>query len=409
MKSNTIKNNLSQKNKTKRIKYKINNELFDEEDFIKDCPNSKFIPTILPPTKRIIAIGDIHGDLNLAIRSFKLAKLIDDNFNWVANPPCTIVVQVGDQIDSCRPIPGVYDCHTSKYPNDNAEDMKIIDFFNKIHEKANAVGGAVYSLLGNHELMNVEGRFDYVSYDNFYNFDYTTIDGKKYQGPEGRIESFKPGGPVSKMLACTRLSVLVIGSSMFVHAGVLPILAKRLDYLSIDNETKLKYLNAIVRKWLLKKLSENDIENKEMFVNNLSISPFWTRIYGTIPEHTSLDSSECFRSVKKVIEVFKIGQLVVGHTPQLFTNKNGINGTCYEQSGDGDKKLYRVDGGFSKAFNIFDNQGLVQVLEIIDDKKFNILTDKGIEKYIEPPDININEKEIENISHLYAQNRLFKN
>jgi hypothetical protein len=394
--------------KTRHVKYEVNNELFTEEDFIKDCPNNKFIPTILQPTKRVIAIGDIHGDLGLAIKSFKLAKLIDDDFNWVADPPNTIVVQVGDQIDSCRPIPGVYDCHYNRYSDDKADDMKVIDFFNKMHKKAESVGGAVYSLLGNHELMNAEGKFDYASYDNFYNFKYVSENEKIYEGPAGRKDAFKPGGPISKMLACTRPSVLIIGSTMFVHAGVLPVLARRLDHLNMDSGTKLKYLNAVVRKWLLKKLSENeDKENKFLFVNDLKVSPFWTRIYGSIPENTSLESNECFNSVKKAIEVYKIGQLVVGHTPQLFTNKSGINGTCYKQNGD--NKLYRVDGGFSRAFNIFDNQGLVQVLEIINDKEFNILTDTTIEEYIKPPDININEREMDKISYLYAQNRLSQN
>jgi hypothetical protein len=393
--------------KSKIVKYEVNTELYDEADFLKDCPNNEFIPTTLPPAKRIIAIGDIHGDFNLAVRSFKLANLIDDNYNWIANPPDTIVVQVGDQIDSCRPIPNVYDCRKNKYPDDKADDMNIIKFFDSMHDKASSMGGAVYSLLGNHELMNAQGIFKYVSYENYYNFKYEDDNQKIYEGPKGRRTVFKPGGPVAKKLACGRPSVLIIGSTMFVHAGVLPILAKKLNYLGFDSDTKLKYLNAVVRKWLLRKLSEkgNDIKDKDLLVNNLNVSPFWTRIYGTIPENTDLNSSECFLSVKKALEVYKIGQLVVGHTPQLLTNKNGINGTCYEKN-EQQNKLYRVDGGFSKAFNIFGNQGLVQVLEIINDKDFNIITDTAIQEYIKPPDLNINERQMEKISYLYSQNRV---
>ena len=32
---------------------------FNKDDFIADCPNYKFVPTILPATERIIAVGDI--------------------------------------------------------------------------------------------------------------------------------------------------------------------------------------------------------------------------------------------------------------------------------------------------------------------------------------------------------------
>ncbi len=324
-------------------------DMYEETDFLKDCPTGEFVQTILPPVKRIIAIGDIHGDLNLAIKSFKMAKLINDNMEWIAIPKDTVVVQVGDQIDSCRPIPGVFDCQNKKQPGDKGEDMKVLDFFNTMHGKAKIHGGAVYSLLGNHELMNSLGDFKYVSYDNFYNYQYK-INNQNFSGPNGRVEAFKPGGQVSSMIACTRQSVLIIGSTMFVHAGMLPALSAKMEYLNTDIKSKLKYLNATVRKWLLNRLIKDDKFVKSIIIRDskISPSPFWTRIYGSIPINTSLESGQCYKSVKKALEVYQIGQLVVGHTPQLFTNKDGINGTCYET--DGTSKLYRVDGGFSHGF-----------------------------------------------------------
>jgi hypothetical protein len=49
---------------------------------------------------RIVIIGDIHGD----IRRFKDilidAKIINKNIEWIAEPKNTIVVQMGDQVDS---------------------------------------------------------------------------------------------------------------------------------------------------------------------------------------------------------------------------------------------------------------------------------------------------------------------
>lgn len=385
--------------------YKVNNDIFSDDDFIKDCPLDTFLPTILPPVKRIIAIGDIHGDLELAVRSFKIAGLINDKLDWIAKPLNTIVVQVGDQIDSCRPIPGVYDCRLNKTPGDKGDDINVLDFFNDMHIKAAKYGGAVYSLLGNHELMNAEGNFSYVSYENNHNFNYQ-YNGESYQGSNGRKRAFKPGGPIAKMLACKRNSVLVIGSTMFVHAGVLPVLAEKMDYLNIDNETKLKYLNAIVRKWLLHKISDNNGLEKILINNTEGTSPFWTRIFGSIPIKTNMDSQECSNSIKKTIEVFKIGRMVVGHTPQMYTNKNGINGTCYEHDGN---KLYRVDGGFSRAFRVFGNNNLIQVLEIIDDDKFTIITDEMIRKYEDSPITSINEKEMNVISTIYSQNRNTRN
>ena len=60
-----------------------------------------------PKVKKLIAIGDIHGDLSVAIKSLKLAEVIDINIpnntkdinkiKWIGGK--TVVVQLGDQID----------------------------------------------------------------------------------------------------------------------------------------------------------------------------------------------------------------------------------------------------------------------------------------------------------------------
>src|ERR1700747_1557373 len=121
----------------------------NEKEFNHDCPNFDFMPTIIKKVKRIIVIGDIHGDFDLVIRSFKLAKLINDKNDWIAEPKDTIVVQVGDQIDSCRPYPDHYECQTTHYDNDKSDDVKILEFFYELNKKAKHHGGAVYSLLGN--------------------------------------------------------------------------------------------------------------------------------------------------------------------------------------------------------------------------------------------------------------------
>ena len=64
-----------------------------------------------PKVPKIVAIGDIHGDLSVAIKSLKLAGVISmkindniqniNNVNWTGGN--TFVVQLGDQIDRVRP------------------------------------------------------------------------------------------------------------------------------------------------------------------------------------------------------------------------------------------------------------------------------------------------------------------
>lgn len=350
--------------KTHTFSVKVNYTLTERHTFQAQCPGFQYVPSVLPAVKRIIVIGDIHGDLDLAVRYFKANNLIDDRLEWVAKPSDTVVVQVGDQIDSCRPAIGSGECKVKHTEGDLPEDVKVMEFFDTMHKKASVVGGAVYSLLGNHEIMNSQGDFNYVSYENKNNFEYNG-----HRGETGRRDAFAPGGSIAKQMACTRKTVLIIGSNLFVHAGIMPKLAYKLDQLDISNEDKVAYLNKAVREWLLNEVSHDKVTSTVL--NDMKLSPFWARVYGSIPEHTSMTDPKCADALGQVLSTFKVGSLIVGHTPQITNGTSNINGTCAGPNGV--NKLYRVDGGFAKAFKV-ENGSKVQVLEILNDNEFNIIT-----------------------------------
>ena len=71
------------------------------------CRDFNRLPSILPPVKRIIVLGDLHGDWEMTINSLKVANLINKKLNWIGKD--TVVVQLGDQIDRCRYKPGEMD------------------------------------------------------------------------------------------------------------------------------------------------------------------------------------------------------------------------------------------------------------------------------------------------------------
>jgi hypothetical protein len=255
----------------------INNDDEFKKNWDKTCTKYgvNFIGDVpLPPVDRIIVIGDIHGDWEMMIDSLCVANLIEENnnnWNWIGGN--TVVVQVGDQIDRCRR-DGIYSCdHPLATQLDEGSDWKILQFFTKLHIQAMKVGGAVYSLLGNHELMNVDGNFNYVSikgFDEFKNFkkpfgndkniihdhlknSITGIDSDRSiisGGREARRWAFKKGNPISEFLACTRQAVLIIGNNLFVHAGIIPEIARKY---------KVKDINKIMNLYLLNKLTSQDI------------------------------------------------------------------------------------------------------------------------------------------------------
>ena len=131
-----------------------------------------------PAVERMIAIGDLHGDLKVTLQALRLAKVIPDTIfpynvdqiRWTGGN--TWVVQLGDQIDRCRPDDWEKNC--IKDLNDVVEDegnnMRIIQIFQKLDVEARKVGGRVLGILGNHELMNIDKDYRYVSPEEFLEF-----------------------------------------------------------------------------------------------------------------------------------------------------------------------------------------------------------------------------------------------
>jgi hypothetical protein len=268
---------------------------------------------ILPPCKRIIVIGDIHGDWNITKKLFLKYKIIDENFRWIAEPKDTKIVQVGDILDrGGRP----------DTIGDECSELKIMDFLDDLNDKAELYGGGVYCLLGNHELMNVVGNFSYSG----------EMSVKCFGGEKGRKEAFKPGGIVAKRFACSRNAVIKIGSFLFVHGGMsLKHCKKNINQI---NETMRKFLNG------KKELYDKDFIDYYMAYNGI----LWNR-------DLSLGSPDC-EKVSKILKHYNVNGIIVGHTVQ----ENGINSKCNE-------KVWRVDTGMSSAFGPDEN---IQVLEILD-------------------------------------------
>jgi hypothetical protein len=353
----------------------IDKNKFINKIYPKKCAKYDYIPSILPKVERLIVLGDIHGDYKLFIHMLKLGNLIDNNNNkiiWTGNN--TYVVQVGDQVDRCRPMPNMICSNPYTTINDEASDIKIMNLCNDLHKQAKLQGGAFISLLGNHEIMNTLGALTYVSYMGLKEFD-TYVDPKNkslkfISGEAARKHAFAPGNEIATMMGCTRLPAVIIGSNLMVHAGIVDGLIHEFQ---LQNMNDLETINIAIRMWLLGLLNKKHVKNIIKSSNN---SMFWTRILGQIPPNTPLKEPVCMNNIKNVLNLFNIGNIIIGHTPQSFTYSDDINHTC---SG----KVWRVDNGSSSAFDKFDKKKMQygdtsysrrpQILEIINDNEFYII------------------------------------
>ena len=401
-----------------------------------------------PAVSRLIAIGDIHGDLMYLKRTLIVAKVIDLNDKWIGGS--TWVVQLGDQIDRCRPNEEDYKngmCNKPGTVENDEDDMHVIDYIDKLAFQALINGGRIINLLGNHEINNIKGNMSMVSYESLSRFGYDInnriaafaraqeLSNHLITSPSSTFVSHSdprdsyfnnkelknsinlPSLTHSKMgqyalrFACNRMPFVIIGNWMFGHAG---LNANTMIQLGIKDRRTLSELNKKVRAWLQGKetLSKNElfyifsdrtlgnplplnsgdllrtaIESRVRDQNN---NPYTTE---EVADNRSEDyGNACERVVIPALLSFNIHGIVVGHT---ITEKNKITGVC-------DERVFRVDVGASEAFKRFwkDGPPPPSVLEIINDTKVSILTES-----INPFKISIPRASSIKLSHFKTQTR----
>jgi hypothetical protein len=267
----------------------------------------------LPAVPRIVALGDLHGDLAATRAALRLAGATDEGGRWAGGT--LVLVQTGDEIDR------------------GDHDRAIIDLFDRLADEARAAGGAVHALNGNHEIMNVQGDFRYVTEGSFKEFDGSTfadpsspVLGRVPERARARAAAFAPGGPYAKKLAA-RPVILMVGDTVFAHAGVLPAHARY----------GAGKINREVQAWM------SGATQTPPAAVTAEDGPVWTRRYGP----TDLGPDDC-EVLGRALGALGARRMVVGHTVQ----KGGITSAC----GD---RVWRIDVGMSAYYG-----GRPEALEI---------------------------------------------
>lgn len=235
---------------------------------------------------RVVAVGDLHGDLDATRRVLRAAKAIDSADKWIGGK--LVLVQTGDTIDR------------------GDDDRAVIDLLERLRVAARKAGGELIAMSGNHELMNVAGDLRYVSQASAAAFE------------QGRAQAFAPGGPYARILASWPV-ITKVDRSVFVHGGVL---LKHVRY-GIDR------MNDETAAWMRGERAAPEI----MMGDD---SPVWTRLYSATEDE--LPAETC-ALLEQVLGELGADRMIIGHTPQA----HGIDGAC----GD---RVWRIDTGLSHYY-----------------------------------------------------------
>lgn len=296
---------------------------------------------------RVIAIGDLHGDLAAWRAIARDAGLIDAKGKWAGGK--TVLVQTGD------------------IPDRGAASRAIIQDLMRLQKEAARDGGRVVALVGNHEAMNMTGDLRYVSSGEFAAFangnslrlrdmvfkansaaiiaayrqekpnisDAEARTAWLAETPPGKLEhqaAWAPNGMIGKWVMGNP-AMLRLGDTLFLHAGLSAAYAQR----SLDD------INAAVAASLAAR------EQAETAIINDPAGPLWYRGLAQA-DATAAPGSSVDSELRNVLAAQGARRMVIGHTPVL-------SGVAFRH-GD---RLALIDTGISAAYG-----GTLGYLEIID-------------------------------------------
>ncbi|KAI8050360.1 Metallo-dependent phosphatase-like protein [Syncephalis plumigaleata] len=273
--------------------------------------------------RRVVAVGDLHGDAKNSLAVFRMAGLIDANDRWIAKD--TVFVQTGDVIDR------------------GPDTIKLLTFLESLAVQARKTGGRVIQILGNHELMNIGGETKHVSDADFQTF----------SGKDKRKLAFQQNGKLGKRLF--KLPVVHrVADTVFAHGGISVKWAT--TGLRVTNRQATELMPDYAEK------GEN-LDGYDASVLGPA-GPAWYR------DFAKEDESKVCKDIAAALKALGVKRMVVGHTFQ----KNGeVLSRC-------DNTFIVIDVGISqyaREAKELTEPSSHRALEILPDGTVNIITPEG--------------------------------
>jgi hypothetical protein len=222
-------------------------------------------PVYSHPSK-VLALSDIEGNFEVLCKLLIKNKVINKYFEWIYDKGHLVIV--GDCFDRGEQV------------------VECLWLIYTLEERARRGGGYVHFILGNHEIMNLNGDWRYI-HPKY-------AEKTKYQRP---LTAIYDGNSELWRWLCTKNIIEKIGDVIYVHGGISEELLKlNISIEDINRKARLYYTQA-----------NNQFRDPLLsLVFNSDNSPFWYRGYYQNNINEQL--------IDSALDHFKVKAIVTGHT-----------------------------------------------------------------------------------------------
>jgi hypothetical protein len=236
---------------------------------------------VTPLPERVVAVGDLHGDVRALGAILSACRLMDGAGRWSGGR--THLVLMGDLMGG------------------NDRSRLLLDSVLRLEGEAERAGGRVHALLGNHDILPVAGRFGKLTRGERELFTAYPVPGAP--GPK-LADAFRGASTYARWLR-RRPALLKIGATLFVHAGV-----ERWA-----RETDPAAINGAVRAWIAywQGVGPRPRKSSRWMVSRRrggGDGPLWTRAF-----KGEAEDGPSKKALRSLLAGYGTKRVVVGHAP----------------------------------------------------------------------------------------------
>ena len=236
--------------------------------------------SIYPQPEKMLAISDIEGNFNPLYSLLLNNGVMNKTYQWTYGKGHLVLI--GDFMDRGKNV------------------TEVLWLIYHLEQEAEKWGGMVHFILGNHEIMNLQGTTNYVDEK------YIQL-AKQYSGITEKSTAYaRLMGKNQELIQWmkSKNAMEKIGKTLFVHGGISPEL--------LNTRLTIYEINELIRNRLKNAYAPDEYSRVAQDFLFAGLGPLWYR--GLAIPYRNLYPKISQEELEKIIRYFKVDHIAIGHT-----------------------------------------------------------------------------------------------